>query len=74
MRMPMNGGAVPALTRVRDLDRGGRRVAVLFSVRPVAVAVFEIQPEVFDRFALQLLAHTRMHAMRQPPVPRRVPP
>ncbi len=50
--------------RVRrgDFDGRGLGVAVLFGVRAVAVAVLEVQPEVLDRLASQLLDHARMDA------------
>ena len=47
-----------------DFDGGRFGVPVLFRVRPVAVAVLEIQPEVLDRLALQLLRHPRVDARR----------
>ena len=51
------------LRAVRDFDRGGGGMAVLFRVRAVAVAVLEIQAEVFDRLAAELLDDPGVHAL-----------
>ena len=40
-----------------DLLRGAGRVAVLLVVRAVAVAILEVDAEVLDRLALELLVH-----------------
>ena len=56
MRMPMNGGSDAGDHRGGDLLRGGGGVAVLFVVGAIAVAVFEVDAEVFDGFARELLA------------------
>jgi len=48
-----------------DLLRGGDGVAVLFVVGAVAVAVLEVDAEVLDRLAAQLLAHALEHLRRE---------
>ena len=58
IRMPMNGGSVPAARPLRDFFRRSLRVAIFLGVGPVAVAVLEIDPEVFDRLTSKLLHNT----------------
>ena len=60
----MNGGSVPAAMPGRDLLRRGRGVAVLFGVGPVAVAVLEVDAEVLDRLAPQLVDDARANRWR----------
>ena len=48
-RMPRNGGAVPALTAAAMASTGRDGVPILLLVRPGAVAVLEIDPQVLDR-------------------------
>ena len=55
MRMPMNGGSVPRGGAAATSSRRVTRVAVLFVVRAVAVAVLEVDAEVLDRLARQLV-------------------
>jgi hypothetical protein len=54
-----------------DLERGGARVAVFFGVRPRAVAVLEVDAEVFDRLAPQLLQHPGAHRRGERGIARR---
>ena len=51
----MNGGSVPCGQSGGHLARGGGGVAVLLRVRTVAVAVLEVDAEVLDRLAAELL-------------------
>ena len=60
MRMPMNGGSVPSAQARGDLAAPRCGVAVLLVVRAVAVAVLEVDAEVLDRLALQLLDDARV--------------
>ena len=64
MRMPMNGGSVDAFMPAATA-RAADRVAILLAIRPRAVAVLEIDPEVLDRLALELLEHARAHRSRK---------
>ena len=57
MRMPMNGGSVPATMPAATCCAACDGVAVLFLVGAVAVAVLEVDAEVLDRLARELLAH-----------------
>jgi hypothetical protein len=56
MRMPRNGGSVPPASPAATSLRGGGGVAVLLLVGAVAVAVLEVDPEVLDRLAAELVA------------------
>ena len=46
-----------------DFDGGRFRVSVFFSIRAIAVAVFEVEPEVLDWFPTQLLGDAAMHPL-----------
>ena len=50
----MNGGSVPAASPAATSSAADCGVAVFFGVRPVAVAVLEVDPEVLDRLARSL--------------------
>ncbi len=58
----MNGGSVPAASPAATSPAARLRVAVFLVVRPVAEAVLEVDAEVLDRLALQLLDHARVDA------------
>ena len=62
----MNGGSVPAFMPAATSRAADCRVTVLFSVRPGAVAVLEIEAIVLDRLALELLDDARAHGVREP--------
>ena len=70
----MNGGSVPAAQPGRDFLGGRSRVAVLLGVGPVAVAVLEVDAEVLDRLAPQLVDDPRAHGLgKARPRPARRP-
>ena len=56
---------------LRHLSRGGRHVAILFGIGPRAVAVLEIDAEVLDRLARQLLHDARVDRRRERPQAQR---
>ena len=47
-------------------DRSGHGMTVLFVVFAIAVAVFEIEAEIFDGLALQLFADAAIDCVREP--------
>ena len=53
MRMPMNGGSVSSSKPRATSVCAGSGVAVFLRVGAIAVAIFEIEPEIFHRFAPQ---------------------
>ena len=62
--MPMNGGSVPAFSPAATSARGGRGVAILLGIHTVAIAVLEIDAEVFDRFAAEFFNDPRTDRCR----------
>ena len=63
MRMPIDGGSVPAAQAGGDLVGGAPRVLVLLVVGPIAEAVLEVDPEILDRLARQLVDDARVDAL-----------
>ena len=58
----MNGGSVPS-RRPAATSSAATRVAVLLVIGPVAVAVLEVDAEVLDRLARQLVDDARVDAV-----------
>ena len=48
-----------------DFACAGRGVSIFFVVGAIAVTVFEIEAEIFDRFAFQFLRHAVENLLRQ---------
>src|ERR1051326_1418575 len=65
-------GQRPRRVALRDLARRRRHVAVLLAVRPDAVAVLEVDPEIFDRRARELGTHAAVHRLGESPQPDRL--
>ena len=55
--MPKKGGKVPASKPLATSSGGAGGVPVFFGVGTRAVAVFEIDSEIFDRFAREFFTH-----------------
>jgi hypothetical protein len=65
-------GQRAGLVRLRHLARGVRHVAVFIRVGPRAVAVLEVDAEVLDRLARQLVDDARVHGLGEHPQPQRL--
>ena len=63
MRMPIDGGSVPALQARGHFVRGDLRVAVLLMIGAAAEAVLEVDAEILDRLARELVAHAGVDAI-----------
>ncbi len=65
IRMPMNGGSVFGVETARHFRRACGGVSIFLRIGAIAVTVFEIEPEIFDRFAPQFFDDAGVNLLRQ---------